>query len=231
MKGGRILVVDDAPEIRGSLGRALTLEGHQVEVGEDGLQAVELARTWAPDIILLDLAMPRMSGLTACQLIREFSQAPIIVLSVIGEQQEKVRMLDAGADDYVTKPFAIEELLARVRVALRRSQVPVAALAFSCDGLTVDLEARRVAVRGHDVHLTPIEYDVLAYLVRNAGRVLTHGQILSHAWGPENVSELQYLRSFIGTLRKKLGENAARPHFVLTEPGVGYRLRTSDWSE
>jgi two-component system KDP operon response regulator KdpE len=226
----RILIADDAPEIRSLLGRTLAGHGHTVELVQDGVEAVDRARGWLPDIILLDLAMPRMGGLTACQLIREFSQAPIIVLSVMGEEQDKVRALDAGADDYVTKPFGMEELMARIRVALRRSTGPAAPRVFSCDGLVVDLDARRVTVAGQEVHLTPIEYAVLSHLVANAGRVLTHGQILSHAWGPEYGSELQYLRSFIGQLRKKLGDNAARPHFILTEPGVGYRLRSPDWA-
>jgi two-component system KDP operon response regulator KdpE len=224
----RILVVDDAPEIRGLLKRTLTGHGHIVELAEDGLEGVQKARSWQPDLILLDLAMPRMGGLTACQHIREFAQAPIIVLSVMGEEQDKIRALDAGADDYVTKPFGMGELMARVRAALRRrSGSPVEV--FSCDGLVVDLGARRVTVNGLEVHLTPIEYSVLSYLVTNAGRVLTHAQILSHAWGPEYASELQYLRSFVGQLRKKLGDSATRPHFILTEPGVGYRLRSPDW--
>ncbi|HLQ34158.1 MAG TPA: response regulator transcription factor [Chloroflexota bacterium] len=226
----RILVADDAAEIRNLLKRTLAGHGHTVELAADGLQAVDKARGWRPDLILLDLAMPRMGGLSACQHIREFSPAPIIVLSVMGEEHDKVRALDAGADDYVTKPFGVEELLARIRVALRRSTGPPAPPVFSCDGLVVDRDARRVTVNGQEVHLTPIEYDVLSYLVVNAGRVLTHAQILSHAWGPEYGTELQYLRSFIGQLRKKLGDSAARPHFILTEPGVGYRLRSPDWS-
>ena len=225
----RILVVDDAPEIRNLLKRTLTGQGHAVELAEDGIEGVDKARTWQPDLILLDLAMPRMGGLSACQHIRERSQTPIIILSVMGEEQDKVRVLDAGADDYITKPFGMDELMARLRVALRRHAGPPVASLFSCDGLRVDLDARRVTVQGQEVHLTPIEYAVLSYLVRNAGRVLTHGQILAHAWGPEYTGELQYLRSFIGQLRKKLGDNAARPHFVLTEPGVGYRLRSPDW--
>jgi two-component system KDP operon response regulator KdpE len=226
----RILVVDDAPEIRNLLRRTLMAHGHTVELAEDGLEGVDKVRAFEPDIVLLDLAMPRMGGLSACERIREFSRAPIIVLSVMGEEQDKVRALDAGADDYVTKPFGIEELLARVRVALRRAAGTPAPPVFSCDGLSVDLDARRVTVEGRDVHLTPLEYAVLSYLVRNSGRVLTHGQLLSHVWGPEYSGELQYLRSFIGQLRKKLGDSAARPHFVLTEPGVGYRLRSPDWA-
>jgi two-component system, OmpR family, KDP operon response regulator KdpE len=222
-------VADDAPEIRHLLKRTLAGHGHAIELAENGLEAVDKARSWRPDIILLDLAMPRMGGLSACQHIREFSPVPIIVLSVMGEEQDKVRALDAGADDYITKPFGIDELMARIRVALRRSTGPPAPTLFSCDGLTVDLDARRVTVNGDEVHLTPIEYHVLSYMVANAGRVLTHGQILSHAWGPEYATELQSLRSFVGQLRKKLGDSAARPHFILTEPGVGYRLRSPDW--
>ena len=226
----RILVVDDAPEIRTLLKRTLTGLGHSVEVAEDGVEGVQKARSWQPELILLDLAMPRMGGLTACEHIREFSQSPIIVLSVMGEEQDKVRALDAGADDYVTKPFGMQELTARVRAALRRrSGSPLDK--FACDGLVVDQGARRITVDGREVHLTPIEYGVLTFLVTNAGRVLTHSQILSHAWGPEYASELQYLRSFIGQLRKKLGDSAARPHFILTEPGVGYRLRSPDWEQ
>ncbi|HLG73587.1 MAG TPA: response regulator transcription factor, partial [Chloroflexota bacterium] len=229
MTSARILVADDEPEIRNLLKRTLAVHGHTVELAEDGVEAVEKASSWRPDLILLDLAMPRMGGLSACQRIREFSPAPIIVLSVMGEEQDKVRALDAGADDYVTKPFGMEELMARIRVALRHSAGPLAAQQFSCDGLAIDLDARRVTVQGQDVHLTPLEYDVLSYLVVNAGRVLTHTQILSRVWGPEYASELQYLRAFVGQLRKKLGDSAARPHFILTEPGVGYRLRSPDW--
>jgi len=227
--GVRILVADDATEIRNLLRRTLVAQGHVVELAVDGLEAVERARSWRPDLILLDLAMPRMGGLTACQQIREFSDVPIIVLSVMGEEQDKVRVLDAGADDYVTKPFGVEELMARIRVALRRATGPHGPTQFSCDGLEVDLEARRVRVNAHDVHLTPIEYDMLSYFVRNAGRVLTHGQLIAHTWGPEYGAELQSLRSFVGQLRKKLGDDAARPHFIMTEPGVGYRLRSADW--
>ena len=228
--GARILVADDAPEIRNLLRRSFAGQGHAVEVAEDGLEAVQKARAWAPELIVLDLAMPRLGGLTACRQIREFSEAPIIVLSVMGEEHDKVRALDAGADDYVTKPFGMEELLARVRVALRRASGPPAARLFECDGLRVDLDARRVTVQGVDVHLTPIEYEVLSYLVVNAGRVLTHQLILSHAWGPEYATELQSLRSIVGQLRKKLDDDAARPHFIMTEPGVGYRLRSPDWA-
>ena len=229
MSAARVLVVDDASEIRNLLKRTLTGLDHTVELAEDGVEGVQKARAWQPDLILLDLAMPRMGGLTACEHIREFSSAPIIVLSVMGEELDKVRALDAGADDYITKPFGMQELMARIRVALRRAGGSTAPAVFTCDELTVDLRARRVTVAGQEVHLTPIEYNVLSYLVTNAGRVLTHTQILSHAWGPEYASELQYLRSFIGQLRKKLGDSAARPHYILTEPGVGYRLRSPDW--
>ncbi|MBV8087054.1 MAG: response regulator transcription factor [Chloroflexi bacterium] len=229
MSAARVLVVDDAPEIRNLLKRTLTGLDHTVELAEDGLEGVNKARAWQPDLILLDLAMPRMGGLTACEYIREFSSAPIIVLSVMGEEQDKVRALDAGADDYITKPFGMQELMARVRVALRHAAGSAAQTVFTCHELTVDLRARRVTVGGQEVHLTPIEYSVLSYLVTNAGRVLTHTQILAHAWGPEYASELQYLRSFIGQLRKKLGDSAARPHYILTEPGVGYRLRSPEW--
>ncbi|MHB8619830.1 MAG: response regulator transcription factor [Chloroflexota bacterium] len=229
MSGPRVLVADDAPEIRQSLKRTLAGNGYLVELAEDGQEAVDKAASWRPDVILLDLAMPRMGGLSACQRIRESSAVPIIALSVMGEEQDKVRVLDAGADDYITKPFGVDELLARVRVVLRRVAAPVSGGVFSCRHLRVDLDARRVLVAGEEVHLTPLEYEVLKYLVVNAGRVLTHGQILSHAWGPEYGGELQYLRSFIGQLRKKLGDSAARPQYIMTEPGVGYRLRSPDW--
>ncbi len=229
MSNSRVLVVDDAAEIRNSLRRALTGHGYLVEVAEDGVQAVDRVRNWHPDVVLLDLAMPNMGGLSACQKIRESSGVPIIVLSVMGEEQDKVRVLDAGADDYITKPFGVEELMARIRLALRHGAGAATSAIFICDDLHVDLEARRVLVGGTEVHLTPLEYDVLKYLVTNAGRVLTHAQILSRAWGPEYTGELQYLRSFIGQLRKKLGDSAARPHYILTEPGVGYRLRSPDW--
>jgi len=220
MVGPRVLVVDDEANIRNSVSHGLRAQGFQVEVAADGLEGVTRVQSWRPDVVLIDLAMPKMGGLPAIQQIRTWSSVPIIVLSVMGEEGEKVRALDAGADDYLTKPFGIEELGARIRVALRHVALPGGDSVRQFGNVVVDTANRSVKVGEDEVHLTPNEYELLKLLAVNAGRVLTHAQILESVWGPEYRDESGYLRPLITSLRKKLGA-----HLIGTEPGVGYRLR------
>jgi two-component system KDP operon response regulator KdpE len=216
----RVLLVDDEASLRTSVRRGLEALGYVVEVAADGLAGVQAVERWHPDVVLMDLAMPKMSGLSAIEQIRTWSTVPIIVLSVMGEEADKVRALEAGADDYLTKPFGLQELNARIRVVLRRLSRAAFDQPQRFGAVEVDLGKRRVAVDGQEVHLTPIEYEVLKNLVLNAGRVLTHQVLLARVWGPEYETEVHYLRPVMTALRKKLG-----PHLIQTEPGVGYRLR------
>jgi two-component system KDP operon response regulator KdpE len=220
MAAARVLVVDDEANIRNSVSHGLLALGFEVASAEDGLDAVTKVRSWRPDVVLMDLAMPRMGGLSAIQHIREWSSVPVIVLSVMGEEGEKVRALDAGADDYLTKPFGIQELSARIRVALRHVSQSAGDPVRQFGNVTIDTANRVVKVNDDEVHLTPNEYEFLKVLATNAGRVLTHEQILETVWGPAYRSESGYLRPLVTSLRKKLGA-----HLIGTEPGVGYRLR------
>ena len=226
----RILVVDDEPQLARVLRTGLKTHGYEVRVAADGVSAVETFGDWHPDLVITDLAMPNMGGLELCRSLRELSQLPIIVLSVRGEEKTKVEALDAGADDYVTKPFGMDELLARVRAQLRRAQVSAASEAPStvlADGdFRVDLEARGVTVRGGEVHLTPKEYDLLVYFVRHAGKVLTHRKLLGAVWGGNYTEQGEYLRVFVGQLRKKIEPDPSSPRYILTEPWVGYRFNS-----
>jgi two-component system KDP operon response regulator KdpE len=216
----RVLLVDDEPGVRVSVRRGLQIQGYEVEVAADGQEGVERARSWKPDVILMDLAMPTMGGISAIQLIRTWSAVPIIVLSVMGEEAEKVRALDSGADDYLTKPFGMQELSARIRATLRRQTPVEEGRVYVFEQVHVDTGTRRVTVDGADVHLTPTEYELLKLLVDNAGRVLTHRRLLERVWGAEYTEQFHYLRPVVTALRKKLGH-----HLIQTEPGVGYRLR------
>ncbi|MBV9120182.1 MAG: response regulator transcription factor [Chloroflexi bacterium] len=219
MNPTRVLVVDDEANIRNSVSRGLQAQGYVVETAVDGEDGVLKARTWDPDVVLMDLAMPRKNGLSAIEEIRRWSTLPIIVLSVMGEEVEKVRALDAGADDYLTKPFGIDELAARIRVALRHVvQAPGEPLR-SFD-VTIDIAGRSVQVRSAEVHLTPNEFELLKTLAMSPGRVVTHERLLETVWGPGYREEFGYLRPVITSLRKKLGAQ-----LIGTEPGVGYRLR------
>lgn len=223
--GPRILIVDDEPELRRALVR--TLDGHQYATREaaDGEAAIRELQAFKPDVVLLDLVLPDMSGVDVCRRIRETSQTPVIVLSVLGEEARKIEALDAGADDYLTKPFGSGELLARVRVALRRGSADrVQGSVIRIDGFTMDIEQRRVQIDGADIHLTPTEYSLLKYLATNAGKILTHPMILRSIWGPAYASDNKLLRTYINQLRAKLGDNAAEPRFIGTDPGVGYRF-------
>jgi len=213
----RVLVVDDEAEVRIAVRRGLELMGHEIEVASDGLDGVSKVESWRPHVVLLDLAMPKMGGLTAIETIRAWSKVPIIVLSVMGEEGDKVRALEAGADDYLTKPFGLQELHARIRVALRHAGAQ-SILQFG--DVRLDIERRLVSVRGEEVHLTPIEYELFKELALSSGRVLTHRLLLNRIWGPQFEGEVNYLRPVITSLRKKLGT-----HLIKTEPAVGYRLQ------
>ena len=225
MSTPRILIVDDEPAIRRTLRTNLRARGYDVEVAETGEQAVELAINHPPNLVILDLMLPGISGLEVCRALRAESSAPILVLSARGEEQTKVRALDLGADDYLTKPFGMDELVARVRALLRRPTSSVqTGGTLRVGALRVDLDTRQAWRCEEPLDLTPREFDVLAYLVRNAGRVVTHRLLLGEVWGPEYDSETHYLRVFINRLRRKIEDDPAHPHVIVTEPGVGYRL-------
>ena len=222
----RILIVDDEPQIARVLRTGLKTHGYDVRIASDGISALETFGDWPPDLVITDLAMPNMDGLKLCRRLRETSQLPIIVLSVRGEEKTKVEALDAGADDYVTKPFGIDELLARIRAQLRRAKMPSANSSSVLEegDFRLDLESRRVFVRGVEVHLTPKEYDLLVHFVNHAGKVLTHRNLLAAVWGGNYTEQGEYLRVFVGQLRKKVEPNPSKPHYILTEPWVGYRF-------
>jgi two-component system, OmpR family, KDP operon response regulator KdpE len=221
----RILVVDDEPQIRRLLRVSLGAKGYQIREAARGEEAMTITATDRPDVIILDLGLPDLDGLDVIRRIREWTDTPIIVLSVREREAEKVKAFELGADDYVTKPFGMAELLARIQTALRhRLQTEVAEPVFRSGDLIVDLARRRVSVAGHDIKLTPNEYDLLRALVAHAGRVLTHQQLLRTVWGPGAVNEAHYLRVYIGQLRQKLETDPAQPRYILTEPGVGYRF-------
>jgi two-component system KDP operon response regulator KdpE len=230
---GNILVVDDEPQISRVLKTTLASQGYGIRIASDGEEALQLMKEWSPDLVITDLRMPNLGGLELCRQIRFKSRIPIIVLSVKGEESTKVAALDAGADDYVTKPFGVNELLARVRAALRRASAldePESAL-IAVGDFRIDTSTRNVRVRDREVHLTPKEFDLLVYLARNAGGVLTHRRLLAAVWGANSVEQPEYLRVFVGHLRKKLesGESGeAGPHYILTEPWVGYRFQPGD---
>ena len=221
----RVLVVDDEAPIQRFLKPALTASGYEVLTAENGRQALHLIATAAPDIVVLDLGLPDIDGKEVLAQVRAFSQVPIIVLSAREREAEKITALDLGADDYVEKPFAIGELMARLRAALRHAaKGRIEPTRFDAEGLSVDLDRRLVFRLGVPVKLTPKEYDLLAILVRHAGRVVTHRQILSQVWGPAHADDTQYLRVFIGQLRAKIEPDTETPKLLLTEPGIGYRL-------
>jgi two-component system KDP operon response regulator KdpE len=224
----RILVVDDEPQIARVLRTGLKTHGYDVRVAADGLSALETFEDWHPDLVVTDLSMPNLDGLQLCQRLRALSPLPIIVLSVRGEEKMKVEALDAGADDYVSKPFGMDELLARIRAHLRRVAASPKREASSpvleVGDFRVDLESRRVLVKGTEVHLTPKEYDLLVHFVQNAGKVLTHHTLLGAIWGGNYTEQGEYLRVFVGQLRKKIEPTPSTPRYILTEPWVGYRF-------
>ena len=227
---GNILVVDDEPQITRVLKTTLSSQGYGVRSASDGEEALNEMKQWPPDLIITDLRMPGIDGLELCRRVRVDSRVPIIVLSVKGEESIKVQALDAGADDYVTKPFSVNELLARVRAALRRATVPENPDAPSIEvgDIKINLPARAVVVRDQEVRLTPKEFDLLVYLAKHPGKVITHRALLAAVWGPNSVEQPEYLRVFIGHLRKKLEIGDNPPHYIITEPWIGYRFEPGD---
>ncbi len=221
-----VLLVEDDAQIRRFLRPALTAENYRVYEAVTAAEGIAQAAARQPDIVLLDLGLPDRDGLTVIRAIREWSQMPILVLSARGQESDKIAALDAGADDFIGKPFAMGELLARIRAALRRVARVGNSAVFQVGGIAVDLEARVVTVNEVEVHLTPIEFKLLQTMVRHAGRVVTQRQLLNEVWGPQHLEESQYLRVYMGQLRRKLEADPARPRYLRTEPGVGYRLMT-----
>jgi two-component system, OmpR family, KDP operon response regulator KdpE len=221
----RVLIVDDEPQIRRALRVSLVSHGYQVQVAASGEEALDLAASAPPDVVILDLVLPGRTGLEVCRELRQWSPVPIIVLSARGQERDKVQALDLGADDYLTKPFGMDELLARIRVALRRAGGVSAAPVLESGDLCLDQARRLVTLRGEPVHLTPTEYDVLRYLMANAGKVVTHRALLTAVWGPGYEDSARMLRVFIAQLRRKIEPVPARPTYVRTEPAVGYRFR------
>ena len=227
-KKPRILIVDDEPQLTRVLRTGLSSRGYEVRTAADGLSAFETFGDWAPDLVITDLAMPNMDGLELCRRLRAISSVPIIVLSAKDEEKTKVEALDLGADDFVTKPFGIDELLARIRSSLRRATTPAAngttLTVLESGDFYVDLETRTVKVRDRGVHLTPKEFDLLVYLMKSADKVVTHRAVLAALWGGNYVEQNEYLRVFVGNLRKKIENDATNPQYILTEPWVGYRF-------
>jgi two-component system KDP operon response regulator KdpE len=220
-----ILVVDDEPQIRRVLRSTLSSQGYVITDVKSGEEALESFRKERPDLVLLDVNMPGMGGIETCREIRRISDAPIIMLTVRSAERDKVSALDAGADDYVVKPFGIEELLARIRAALRRYAPGEGMPPFISKDLNIDIETRQIVVRGQTVHLTPKEFEVLKYLVANQGKPLAHRRLLQAVWGPDYGEETENLRVVINQLRKKIESNPADPKYILTEPWVGYRFQ------
>jgi two-component system KDP operon response regulator KdpE len=225
MKRPIILVVDDEPQILRVMRASLPARGYEVRTAPGGLEALDEINKEMPDLVVLDLVMPGVSGLEVCQRIREFSQVPIIVLSARGSEKDKVAALDLGADDYVIKPFGMDELLARMRAVLRRSPAAEGENStLEVGDLSIHIDERRVTVAGNEVKLTPKEFDLLKYLVVNAGKVVTHRALLQAVWGSQSSEQTEYLRVFINQLRRKIEPDPQHPRYIITEPWVGYRF-------
>jgi two-component system KDP operon response regulator KdpE len=225
VSGERVLVVDDEPQIRLALRTSLGGHGYAVEVAEDGEEALAVIAARQPDAVVLDLVMPGLDGFDVVRQARTWTQVPIIVLSARGQEGDKVLALDLGADDYLTKPFGIAELLARLRAVLRRAGAPPSPV-VTVGPITIDLAQRLVTKQGAEVHITPTEFDLLRVLATNAGKILTHRQLLERVWGTYAADDARQLRVYVNYLRRKLEDDPARPRWLVTEPGVGYRLRT-----
>ena len=226
---GRVLVVDDEVEIRRALKTGLSDHGFEVEAAATGEEALAMAAVRRPDVVLLDLGLSGLDGFAVLTRLREHSRAAVIVLSVMADERDKVRALDLGADDYLVKPFGLEELLARIRAVIRRqAAVASGAAVVRAGDLAIDLEKRLVTVAGKEVHLTPTEYELLRYLAVHAGKLITHTILLREVWGSYAVGEPQNTRYVVAQIRRKLGDDPARPRYLATEPGVGYRLRVDD---
>jgi len=225
----RLLVVDDEPDITRVLGTFLGTQGYSVRTVDDGARALKVMSEWSPDLIITDLSMPNMGGIAFCREVRKSSSVPIVVLSVRGEESTKVEALNSGADDYVTKPFGMDELLARVRAALRRSRQSNHLMTrFEAGDFRIDQEAHTVHVKGREVRLTPKEFQLLTYLIRNSGRVLTPRTLLAEVWERTYTEQLDNVRALIRQLRKKIEPNPSSPRYLKTEPWVGYRFYPGD---
>jgi two-component system, OmpR family, KDP operon response regulator KdpE len=225
----RILVVDDEPQLTRVLRRSLTTQGYDVRIAGDGDFALQTFHDWPAALVITDLAMPNMGGLELCRRLRKVSAVPIIVLSVRGEEGAKVEALDAGADDYITKPFGMDELLARIRATLRRAPVAdSSAKILEVGDFRVDLDAHTATQKGKELHLTPKEFELMVHFLRHAGKVLTHRTLLGAVWGGDYTEQTEYLRVFIGQLRKKIEPEPSTPRYILTEPWIGYRFQPGD---
>ncbi len=224
-----ILVVDDEPQITRVLRTSLSAQGYDIRIANSGEMALEIMKDWAPNLIITDLSMPSIDGVQLCRKVRATSQVPIVVLSVRDKEQQKVEALDAGADDYVTKPFGMNELLARVRANLRRvpSDVEPDAV-IEIGDFHVDTAAHKVMVRRNEVRLTPKEFELLVYLARRPGKVISHRALLGAIWGGQSTEQVEYIRVFVGQLRKKLEPDASSPRYIITEPWVGYRFEPGE---
>jgi two-component system KDP operon response regulator KdpE len=230
LSAGRILVVDDEPQLRRIIRTSLTSAGYEVDDARTGEESLEKVREFRPDLVLLDMNMPGMGGLAACKAIRADTDIAIIMLTVRNSETDKVNALDAGADDFVTKPFSTPELLARIRAALRRMPIahPSSVPALRVGTLVIDFATRTVANGPNTVHLTPKELDLLRYLTQHANATVTHRELLQAVWGPDYGDQVDYLRVFIRSLRKKIESNPERPEFIVTEPWIGYRFNNPD---
>jgi two-component system KDP operon response regulator KdpE len=225
---GRILVIDDEPQITRALRAALSAQAFDVRTANDPEEGLHVFREWGPDLVITDLMMPGLSGVDVCRAIRSQGRTPVLVLSVRENERSKVEALDAGADDYVTKPFSIQELMARVRAHLRRAPERTSA-AIEAGDFVIDEAAHTIKVQGKPIHLTPKEFDLLVHLARNAGKVMTHRALLTSVWGGQSAHQPEYLRVFVGQLRKKL-ENETGRQYIQTEPWVGYRFIAEGWT-
>ena len=225
-KGLRVLVIDDEPQIRKLLKVSLGAHGYDVHESMSGMDSVVQAADIKPDLVILDLGLPDIDGKEVVRRLREWSDVPILILTARDQEKEKIDALDAGADDYITKPFSMGELLARMRVSVRRSAHAGEDPVIQCGDLSIDLAQRRVTVDAQEIKLTPTEYDIIKILAQNAGKVLTHRQLLKAVWGDTYSDDTHYIRVYIGQLRRKIEPNPTQPRYIITESGVGYRLMT-----
>ena len=225
-KGLRVLVIDDEPQIRKLLKVSLGAHGYDVHESMSGMDSVVQAADIKPDLVILDLGLPDIDGKEVVRRLREWSDVPILILTARDQEKEKIDALDAGADDYITKPFSMGELLARMRVSVRRSAHVGEDPVIQCGDLSIDLAQRRVMVDAQEIKLTPTEYDIIKILAQNAGKVLTHRQLLKAVWGDTYSDDTHYIRVYIGQLRRKIEPNPTQPRYIITESGVGYRLMT-----
>lgn len=220
----RILIIEDEPQIRKLLKVSLNAHGYDLEEAANGKDGVNRAATFKPDLLIIDLGLPDIDGKEVVKQIREWSETPIIILTARDQEQEKIEALDSGADDYMTKPFGVGELLARMRVCLRRAATVEQQPVLVCGGLVVDLQQRRVTVDGDEVKLTPTEYEIIKIMMQHAGKVITHKQLLKAVWGNAYQQDTHYIRVYIAQLRRKIEQNPTQPRYIVTESGVGYRL-------